>query len=113
LCQVVANLVGNAVKHGEPGQPVYVVTRDEGDQVALLVCNVGPPIPTELIPTVFEPFHHGQMRRVSGQGSFGLGLYIVRRLMQLVGGRVSAHSAGVGQGAQFVLAWPVAPAEPM
>ena len=40
----------------------------------------------------------------------GLGLFIVRRLMQLAGGRVSAHSEGVGQGAQFVLTWPVAPA---
>ena len=41
----------------------------------------------------------------------GLGLFIVRRMMQLAGGRVSAHSDGVGQGAQFVLAWPVAPME--
>jgi signal transduction histidine kinase len=41
----------------------------------------------------------------------GLGLFIVRRMMQLAGGRVSAHSEGVGQGALFVLAWPVAPVE--
>jgi len=105
LCQVVANLVGNAVKHGEPGQPVYVVTRDEGDQVALLVCNVEPPIPTELIPTVFEPFHHGQMRRVSGQGSFGLGLYIVREIVAAHGGTVEVSSSAAA-GTMFIVRLP-------
>jgi signal transduction histidine kinase len=62
---------------------------------------------------LFEKFTRLHPGGGSSYFGTGLGLYIVRRLMQLAGGRVSAHSAGVGQGAQFVLTWPVAPAEPM
>ena len=49
----------------------------------------------------------------SSHNGTGLGLFIVRRLMQLTGGRVSAHSVGVGQGALFVLSWPAAPGQPV
>jgi signal transduction histidine kinase len=60
---------------------------------------------------LFEKFTRLHPGGGSSYYGTGLGLFIVRRLMQLAGGRVSAHSDGVGQGAQFVLTWPVAPAE--
>jgi signal transduction histidine kinase len=93
LAEVASNLVGNAVKHGAPGQPIYVVARDEGDQVALRVHNLGPPIPQELIPAIFEPFHHGQTHRGSGEEGFGLGLYIVREIVAAHGGTIEVSSS--------------------
>jgi PAS domain S-box-containing protein len=105
LVEVVSNLVGNAVKHGEPGQPVFVVARDEGDQVALRVHNLGPPIPTELIPTLFEPFRHGQRQPGSGQDSFGLGLYIVREIVAAHGGTVEVSSSAAA-GTTFIVRLP-------
>jgi signal transduction histidine kinase len=112
---VVRNLLENAVAAVAPvgGGTISVTARRLDGEVELSVRDSGVGFRPADGARLFEKFtrlHPG------GGGSYfgtGLGLYIVRRLMQLAGGRVSAHSAGVGQGAQFVLAWPVAPAEPI
>jgi signal transduction histidine kinase len=88
LTEVASNLVGNAVKHGQPGRPIYVRVRDEGDQVSLRVHNLGPPIPPGLLPLVFEPF-----RRSETQDGFGLGLYIVKEIIAAHGGTVEVRSS--------------------
>jgi PAS domain S-box-containing protein len=99
LTQVATNLIGNAVKHGQPRTPIYVLARDEGDRVALRVHNVGPPIPPELMPVIFEPF-----RRGSTDG-FGLGLYIIREIVAAHGGTVEVSSSSA-EGTTFVVHLP-------
>jgi PAS domain S-box-containing protein len=93
LAEVVSNLIENAVRYGQPGQPIHVVARDEGDQVALHVHNLGPPIPTASIPALFEPFRRAQKHRASGEDSFGLGLYIVREIVAAHGGTIEVSSS--------------------
>jgi signal transduction histidine kinase len=105
LAEVASNLVGNAVKHGEPGQPIHVVARGEGEQVTLRVHNLGPPIPTELIPTIFEPFHHSQEQPGSGEDGFGLGLYIVKEIVAAHGGTVDVSSSAE-TGTTFIVRLP-------
>jgi signal transduction histidine kinase len=112
---VVRNLLENAIAAVTPvgGGTISLAARRTDGEVELSVRDTGVGFRPADGSRLFEKFtrlHPG------GGGSYfgtGLGLYIVRRLMQLAGGRVSAHSAGVGQGANFVLRWPVAPAEPM
>jgi PAS domain S-box-containing protein len=105
LGEVVSNLIGNAVKHGETREPVYVIARDRGAEVALLVHNVGPPIPAESIPALFEPFHYGQKHRASGEDSFGLGLYIVREVVAAHGGTIEVGSSAEA-GTTFIVRLP-------
>jgi signal transduction histidine kinase len=114
LSEVASNLVGNAVKHGQPGQPIYVLARDEGEQVSLRVHNLGPPIPRELMPVIFEPFRRAEKQRGS-EGSFGLGLYIVREIVAAHGGTIEVSSSAAG-GTTFIVRLPRgagAPAHPV
>ena len=111
---VVRNLLENAIAAVAPvgGGTISLAARRLDKEIELSVRDTGVGFRPADGTRLFEKFtrlHPG------GGGSYfgtGLGLYIVQRLMQLAGGRVSAHSDGVGRGAQFVLAWPVAPAEP-
>ena len=112
LDQILANLVENAVRHGEgtvtlaarPAAPDSVEgfrTRGRGDEgVDLLVTDEGPGVPEELRRVIFTRFWHG-----SGRGSTGLGLYVVKGLVEAHGGRVAVETAP-GGGAQFRLGLP-------
>lgn len=93
LAQVVSNLVGNALKHGERRAPVRVSIRGDGDEVVLRVVNHGPAIAPELIPALFEPFRRGAGPRDSSRArGLGLGLYIVRLIVTAHGGAIGVHS---------------------
>jgi signal transduction histidine kinase len=111
---VIRNLLENALAAVAPvgGGTITLIARRLGGEIELLVRDTGvgfrPADSVELFKK-FTRLHPGGGSTYQGTG---LGLFIVRRMMQLEGGRVSAHSDGVGQGAQFVLAWPIAPAEP-
>ena len=112
---VVRNLLENAIAAVTPvgGGTISLTARRLDGEVELSVKDTGVGFRPADGARLFEKFTRLHPGGGSSYFGTGLGLYIVRRLMQLAGGRVSAHSAGVGQGAQFVLAWPVAPAEPM
>jgi PAS domain S-box-containing protein len=105
LTEVATNLLGNAVKHGQPGRPIDVVARDEGDQVELEVHNLGPAIPTEAIPLIFQPFRRAATHAGAGESSFGLGLYIVREIVAAHGGTVDVSSS-VEAGTTFIVHLP-------
>jgi signal transduction histidine kinase len=111
---VVRNLLENALSAVAPvgGGTISVTARRLDGEIELSVRDSGVGFRPADGARLFEKFTRLHPGGGSSYFGTGLGLYIVRRLMQLAGGRVSAHSAGVGQGAQFVLAWPVAPAEP-
>ena len=101
--QVLSNLLGNAVTHG--ADPILVTSRDEGDEVVTTVHSQGPPIPTALIPTLFEPFN--STARVAGKPGegLGLGLYIASEIVHAHGGTISVSSVQ-GEGTAFAIRWP-------
>jgi signal transduction histidine kinase len=111
---VVRNLLENAIAAVTPvgGGTISLTARRMNGEVELSVRDTGVGFRPADGARLFEKFTRLHPGGGSSYFGTGLGLYIVRRLMQLAGGRVSAHSEGVGQGAQFVLAWPVAPAGP-
>jgi signal transduction histidine kinase len=93
LAQVLTNLIENAVKYGFAGSTVDVVLRGDPDGVLLTVHNDGPAIPADLMRRMFEPLQRGaEAVDVSGR-SIGLGLYIVKHLVERHGGRIAIHSS--------------------
>ena len=111
---VVRNLLENAIAAVTPvgGGTISLTARRLNDEVELAVRDTGVGFRPADGARLFEKFTRLHPGGGSSYFGTGLGLYIVRRLMQLAGGRVTAHSEGVGQGAQFTLAWPVAPTGP-
>ncbi len=110
---VVRNLLENAIAAITPvgGGTITFVARRTDAEIELAVKDSGVGFRPVDGMRLFEKFTRLHPGGGSSYYGTGLGLFIVRRLMQLAGGRVSAHSEGVGQGAQFVLTWPIAPAE--
>jgi len=91
LARVVGNLIGNALRHGDPLQPVLVhVDGRAADAVTLTVANGGGIAPEQL-PHIFDPFHRGRAEQRGGEG-LGIGLYIVQQIVQAHGGRVDVQS---------------------
>jgi signal transduction histidine kinase len=111
---VVRNLLENAISAVAPigGGTITVAGRRVDAEVELSVRDSGVGFKPADGARLFEKFTRLHPGGGSSYYGTGLGLFIVRRLMQLAGGRVSAHSEGVGRGAQFTLAWPAAQAEP-
>lgn len=92
--QVISNLLGNAMHHGSPENPVTLSLTDEGGSLVISVHNHGEPIPSELLPTLFDPLVRGEISRQQGrEGSIGLGLYIVREIVTAHGGSVEVDSS--------------------
>jgi len=106
LQQIVSNLLGNAIKHSDPGTTVHVGVDAVAAGVRIVVRDEGNGIAPELLPHIFEPYRQGARAANSG---LGLGLAIVRKLVELHGGRVEASSAGLGQGACFTVILPAMP----
>ena len=96
LGQVVANLLGNAIQHGDPSQPIEMrVLNDGPERVRLSVANGGTPIPADVLPMIFDPFRRAASRRSTTKektDSLGLGLYIVREIVQAHAGTVNVES---------------------
>ncbi|MDY7230268.1 PAS domain-containing sensor histidine kinase [Hyalangium rubrum] len=91
LAQLVGNLVTNALKHGAAEAPIQLRVDGEGPQVVLEVANQGRPIPTELLPRVFEPFTRASTGGDALKG-VGLGLFIVHEIVAAHGGNISVNS---------------------
>lgn len=103
LAQVVSNVLGNALKFTPRGGRIEVRLARVGDQVELSVSDTGEGISAEFLPFVFERFRQGDSTSTRKQGGLGIGLAVVRHIVELHGGRVRAESAGRGRGATFVI----------
>jgi signal transduction histidine kinase/CheY-like chemotaxis protein len=110
LEQVVTNLVTNAVRYTPAGGHVRVTTEAAGPDAVLRVEDDGVGISEETLPFVFELFFQVERPLSRPQGGLGLGLTLVRRLVELHGGTVQAASGGPGKGAAFVVRLPAVPA---
>ena len=109
LQQVFSNLLSNAVKFTPPGGRVRVAADRDGEGVCVAITDSGRGIDASLLPWIFEPFRQAEGASRRTHTGLGLGLAIVRHLVELHGGRVDATSPGLGQGATFSV-W--LPAEP-
>ncbi len=107
LRQVCWNLLSNAVKFTPRGGHVEVQPRRVSSHVEIRVSDAGQGIRPEFLPFVFERFRQADSTTTRFHGGLGLGLAIVRHIVELHGGRVGAHSAGEGQGATFVVELPL------
>ena len=108
LAQVFANLLNNAVKYTEAGGRIEIGARREDAGVVVSVRDNGVGISPEMLPRIFDMFAQVDRASNRSQGGLGIGLTLVKSLVQLHGGTVTAHSAGVGQGAEFVVTLPEA-----
>jgi signal transduction histidine kinase/CheY-like chemotaxis protein len=111
FAQVLANLLTNAAKYTEPGGRIGVSAERLGDVIALSVTDTGIGISSEMLPHVFDLFVQERQALDRAQGGLGLGLAIVRSLVGLHGGTVSAHSDGRGLGSRFTIRVPATPVE--
>jgi PAS domain S-box-containing protein len=101
LAQVLTNLVSNAAKYTEPGGRIEIFASQENGAVVLRVRDSGVGLDAELLPRVFDLFVQGRQSLDRARGGLGLGLAIVRSVVEMHGGEVSAHSEGPGKGSEF------------
>ncbi|HVT35993.1 MAG TPA: ATP-binding protein, partial [Nevskiaceae bacterium] len=109
LSEAIGNLLNNAAKYTDEGGEIVlsVDLSDDARLVAVRVKDSGMGIPPEMLPKVFELFTQVDHTLHRAQGGLGIGLALVRRLMEMHGGTVEGHSDGVGKGSEFVLRLPV------
>jgi CheY-like chemotaxis protein/anti-sigma regulatory factor (Ser/Thr protein kinase) len=112
LAQVVANLLTNAAKYTAQEGHITIEARREGDEIVLAVKDSGIGIRPELLPHVFDMFTQERQAADRSRGGLGIGLTIVRNLVELHGGTVRAESEGLGKGSVFTVRLPVATVEP-
>jgi len=106
LSQVLSNLLNNAAKFTPRGGGIMLRVEREDDEAVLRVRDTGVGIPPEALPRIFEMFSHADHALERGHGGLGMGLTLVRRLVELHGGTVEARSEGKGRGAEFVVRLP-------
>jgi signal transduction histidine kinase len=108
LAQCLGNLLHNALKFTAAGGAVAVSLAAEGERARLAVQDDGAGIDPDLLPSLFQPFAQGPQALDRRQGGLGLGLALVKGLVELHGGTVEAYSAGTGQGTRFTILLPLA-----
>jgi len=112
LEQILANLLNNAAKYTMPGGQIRVTAAVEGGEAVVRVRDNGIGVPPDVLERVFEPFVQSEGSLARSEGGLGIGLTLVRSLVEMHGGSVEAHSPGLGQGSEFVVRLPArVPAE--
>ncbi len=107
IVQVLSNLLHNAAKYTPPGGRIRILARRDGDEAVVTVADSGVGIPSESIGTLFDMFTQVGRNLERAQGGLGIGLSLVRRLVELHGGTVGAASPGRDQGSTFTVRLPV------
>jgi len=110
LVQCISNIVGNAVKYTPPGGQIRITTRSWEHRVAIEVHDNGSGIPAELLSRVFDLFVQGEQAADRAPGGLGIGLTMVRRLVEMHGGDVAVRSPGPGRGTTVEMRLPLAQA---
>ncbi|HEY9835792.1 MAG TPA: HAMP domain-containing sensor histidine kinase, partial [Vampirovibrionales bacterium] len=112
LQQVVWNLLSNAIKFTPMGGRVDVVLQGDRTRAQIIVRDTGSGIAPEFLPYLFERFRQADSAITRSHGGLGMGLAIVRHLVELHGGTIAAESPGLGQGATFIVTLPKEAIEP-
>jgi len=108
LVQCVVNLLTNAVKYTQPGGEIRVESSEDNGEAVLAVTDNGPGIPADLLPQIFDLFVQSERTLDRAQGGLGVGLSLVKRLIEMHEGRVSVSSPGPGRGSTFEIRLPLA-----
>ncbi len=108
LAQAICNLLGNASKYSDPGGHIWLRAERQGQEAIVSVKDSGIGIPADMLPKIFDMFVQADRSLEKAQGGLGVGLTIVKRLVEMHGGCVSAHSEGPGHGSQFTIRLPLA-----
>jgi signal transduction histidine kinase len=106
LAQVVSNLIANSAKYSAPGSAIRVSAERVDDRIVLRVADDGVGIEPEMLKRVFDAFVQGDQALDRSRGGLGIGLSIVKNLVQAHGGSVTAHSGGQGRGSTFTVELP-------
>jgi CheY-like chemotaxis protein/two-component sensor histidine kinase len=107
LAQVISNLLNNAAKYTDDGGHIRLDATLEGSMVAIRVRDTGLGVAPNLLPHVFDLFTQADRTLDRVEGGLGIGLTLVKRLVEMHGGQVEAHSEGLGRGAEFIVRLPV------
>lgn len=114
LSQVLSNLLNNAAKYTPPTGTIRIQARAEGDQAILEISDNGVGIPTKMLPSVFDLFTQVRRFQEHGKGGLGIGLSLVKHLVELHGGSATVSSEGSNRGSRFTVSLPRAePAPPL
>lgn len=108
LAQVFSNLLANAAKYTEKAGHIWLTAERQGSAVVVCVRDTGIGIPAEHLPHIFEIFSQVAPALERSQGGLGIGLALVRGLVELHGGTIAAHSDGNGMGSEFIVRLPIA-----
>ncbi|MGC1720722.1 MAG: CHASE3 domain-containing protein [Isosphaeraceae bacterium] len=108
MAQVFSNLLNNAAKYTERGGYIWLSAQCDDGCVTVRVRDSGVGIPTEMLPRIFEMFTQIDHSLERAQGGLGIGLTLVKRLVEMHGGSIEAHSEGPKRGSEFVVRLPVA-----
>ena len=112
LEQIIDNLLTNAAKYSDPGGRIALTVARRGDLAELTIRDAGIGIAPDKLPHIFDLFVQAERRLDRSQGGLGIGLSLVRSLVEMHGGSVTATSQGLGQGSEFVVRLPALPAVP-
>jgi len=107
LAQVFLNLLNNAAKYGDRGGHIWLTVERQGSDVVVTVKDTGIGIAADQLPRIFEMFTQVDRSLEKSQGGLGIGLTLVKRLVEMHGGSVEARSEGAGKGSEFVVRLPV------
>jgi PAS domain S-box-containing protein len=107
LSQIISNLLNNAAKYTEKDGHIWLTAEQQGDEAVVSVRDTGIGIAAEHLPHLFEMFSQVAPALERSQGGLGVGLALVRGLVELHGGTIEARSGGIGRGSEFVVRLPV------
>jgi PAS domain S-box-containing protein len=107
LAQVFSNLLNNAAKYTEKGGHIWLTAERQGGEVIVSVRDTGIGITADYLPHIFEMFAQAVPALERSHGGLGVGLALVKGLVELHGGTIEAHSAGPGRGSEFIVGLPV------
>jgi CheY-like chemotaxis protein/two-component sensor histidine kinase len=106
LEEVIVNLLSNAAKYTPEGGDIWLSIEEEGEEVVIRVRDSGVGIAPELLPQIFDLFTQAQRTLDRSQGGLGIGLTVVRKVIELHGGTTEAHSSGLSHGSEFIVRLP-------
>jgi PAS domain S-box-containing protein len=107
ISQVIGNLLNNAAKYTEPGGQIWLTAEQAGEEAIIRVRDTGIGIAPEMLPRIFEMFMQVASTHMRAQGGLGIGLTLVKTLVEMHGGSVSARSEGLGRGSEFSVRLPL------
>jgi PAS domain S-box-containing protein len=108
LAQVISNLLNNAAKYTERGGRIWLTATRKGNEAVIKVRDTGIGIPAEVLPQIFQMFTQADRSIHGSAGGLGIGLTLVKRLIEMHGGTITAQSDGPGKGSEFIMRVPTA-----